>query len=61
MAKKTSTGSNNGDMPAAPVAAKPYVVLARKYRPETFDDLIGQQAMVQTLENAFAADRIAQG
>jgi len=61
MAKKTSTGSNNGDMPAAPAAAKPYVVLARKYRPETFDDLIGQQAMVKTLENAFAADRIAQG
>ena len=38
-----------------------YVVLARKYRPETFGDLIGQQAMVQTLRNAFAADRIAQG
>jgi DNA polymerase III subunit gamma/tau len=39
----------------------PYVVLARKYRPETFDDLIGQQAMVTTLENAFKSDRIAQG
>ena len=38
-----------------------YVVLARKYRPETFGDLIGQQAMVQTLRNAFATDRIAQG
>ncbi len=44
----------------APVA-KPYVVLARKYRPETFKDLIGQQAMVTTLKNAFATDRIAQG
>ena len=41
--------------------AKPYVVLARKYRPETFTDLIGQEAMVKTLTNAFAADRIAQG
>jgi DNA polymerase-3 subunit gamma/tau len=41
--------------------AAPYVVLARKYRPATFDDLIGQEAMVTTLENAFAADRIAQG
>lgn len=40
---------------------QPYVVLARKYRPETFDDLIGQQAMVQTLSNAFSSDRIAQG
>jgi DNA polymerase III subunit gamma/tau len=37
-----------------------YQVLARKYRPQTFDDLIGQDAMVRTLRNAFAADRIAQ-
>ncbi|MBL6428439.1 MAG: DNA polymerase III subunit gamma/tau [Maritimibacter sp.] len=37
-----------------------YQVLARKYRPETFADLIGQEAMVRTLRNAFAADRIAQ-
>jgi DNA polymerase-3 subunit gamma/tau len=37
-----------------------YQVLARKYRPETFADLIGQDAMVRTLKNAFAADRIAQ-
>ncbi len=36
-----------------------YRVLARKYRPETFADLIGQDAMVRTLQNAFAADRIA--
>ncbi|MEJ6478443.1 MAG: DNA polymerase III subunit gamma/tau [Octadecabacter sp.] len=42
-------------------APKPaYQVLARKYRPETFADLIGQDAMVRTLRNAFAADRIAQ-
>jgi len=38
----------------------PYKVLARKYRPETFADLVGQDAMVRTLKNAFAADRIAQ-
>ncbi len=37
-----------------------YRVLARKYRPETFADLVGQEAMVRTLRNAFAADRIAQ-
>ncbi len=37
-----------------------YQVLARKYRPETFADLIGQDAMVRTLKNAFDADRIAQ-
>lgn len=37
-----------------------YRVLARKYRPETFDDLVGQEAMVRTLKNAFEAGRIAQ-
>ena len=42
--------------PAAPA----YQVLARKYRPATFADLIGQDAMVRTLKNAFQADRIAQ-
>jgi DNA polymerase-3 subunit gamma/tau len=40
--------------------APAYQVLARKYRPQTFADLIGQEAMVRTLKNAFAADRIAQ-
>jgi DNA polymerase-3 subunit gamma/tau len=36
-----------------------YQVLARKYRPETFADMVGQDAMVRTLKNAFEADRIA--
>jgi DNA polymerase-3 subunit gamma/tau len=45
---------------AAEASATPYVVLARKYRPQTFDDLIGQDVMVRTLRNAFAMDRIAQ-
>ena len=40
--------------------APAYQVLARKYRPETFVDLVGQEAMVRTLRNAFEADRIAQ-
>ncbi len=35
-----------------------YQVLARKYRPARFDDLIGQEPMVRTLKNAFAAGRI---
>ncbi len=39
---------------------KPYQVLARKYRPETFVDLVGQDAMVRTLKNSFEAGRIAQ-
>lgn len=37
-----------------------YRVLARKYRPSSFDDLIGQEPMVQTLSNAFRTGRIAQ-
>jgi DNA polymerase-3 subunit gamma/tau len=44
----------------APSTDTGYQVLARKYRPETFADLVGQDAMVRTLKNAFKADRIAQ-
>ncbi|MEB3415329.1 DNA polymerase III subunit gamma/tau [Alteriqipengyuania sp. WL0013] len=43
----------------APDAAQPYRVLARKYRPQTFAELIGQDAMVRTLGNAIARDRLA--
>ncbi|HTM94970.1 MAG TPA: DNA polymerase III subunit gamma/tau [Croceibacterium sp.] len=47
--------------PAAPNAAiaQPYRVLARKYRPQTFSELIGQDAMVKTLANAIERDRLA--
>jgi DNA polymerase III subunit gamma/tau len=41
-------------------SAAGYRVLARKYRPKTFADLIGQEALVRTLTNAFATGRIAQ-
>src|SRR5215470_15833800 len=61
MAKKKAPadpGTSNGK---AVARAVPYVVLARKYRPASFDGLIGQDAMVTTLRNAFATDRIAQG
>src|SRR3979409_2673648 len=37
-----------------------YRVLARKYRPSTFDDLIGQDAMVRTISNAFETGRMPQ-
>ena len=43
--------------PADP--GQPYRVLARKYRPQTFSQLIGQDAMVQTLGNAIRRDRLA--
>ncbi|KAB2941769.1 MAG: DNA polymerase III subunit gamma/tau [Hyphomicrobium sp.] len=55
--KKSDSGKNRSD---AEGGARPYVVLARKYRPQSFDDLIGQEAMVKTLRNAFASGRIAQ-
>jgi DNA polymerase-3 subunit gamma/tau len=41
-------------------AAKPYRVLARKYRPSSFEDLIGQDAVVRTVSNAFETGRIPQ-
>src|SRR5213080_4237850 len=59
---------SNGTNPSAPdpvLTGQPasdsaYRVLARKYRPATFDDLIGQDAMVRTVSNAFEAGRIPQ-
>jgi DNA polymerase-3 subunit gamma/tau len=48
-----------GDAPPQPVHAVPYRVLARKYRPTSFNDLIGQEAMVRILRNAFATGRVA--
>jgi DNA polymerase-3 subunit gamma/tau len=45
--------------PAPALAAPAYRVLARKYRPTVFDDMIGQEAMVRTLRNAFALGRVA--
>src|SRR3989337_2139534 len=47
------------DEPPQPERAQPYRVLARKYRPQSFDELIGQDAMVQTLGNAIKRDRLA--
>ncbi|NDA47839.1 MAG: DNA polymerase III subunit gamma/tau, partial [Alphaproteobacteria bacterium] len=54
-----SLGLDLGAVPQS-AAAAPYRVLARKYRPANFDDLIGQEAMVRTLGNAFALGRIHQ-
>ena len=45
--------------PPQPSRPEAYRVLARKYRPQTFSQLIGQEAMVRTLENAIRRDRIA--
>lgn len=42
-----------------PDSTAPYRVLARKYRPRNFDELIGQEALVRTLKNAIESGRIA--
>jgi DNA polymerase-3 subunit gamma/tau len=52
-------GESLPEAPAPAAAATPYRVLARKYRPTRFDDMIGQEAMVRTLRNAFATGRVA--
>jgi len=54
----TNTFSMFGDAEMGPEKTG-YEVLARKYRPRLFSDLIGQEAMVRTLSNAFETGRIA--
>jgi DNA polymerase-3 subunit gamma/tau len=56
---KTDKAANKADM-AAPTEDAGYRVLARKYRPASFADLIGQDAMVRTISNAFESGRIPQ-
>jgi DNA polymerase-3 subunit gamma/tau len=51
--------SSSSQSTIKPISEKSYKVLARKYRPQKFDDLMGQDVMVQTLKNAFKIDRIA--
>jgi DNA polymerase III subunit gamma/tau len=47
--------------PAQPGFAMPYQVIARKYRPQTFDDVVGQKQVTETLKNAILHDRVAHG
>ena len=58
-AESPGLGFDTTEQPHKPVDAPAYRVLARKYRPQTFAELIGQDAMVQTLANAIARGRIA--
>ncbi|MDF1610341.1 DNA polymerase III subunit gamma/tau [Hoeflea sp. YIM 152468] len=55
-----ATGTNTASHAVAAEGQVPYRVLARKYRPKDFTDLIGQAPMVRTLTNAFSTGRIAQ-
>jgi DNA polymerase-3 subunit gamma/tau len=54
-----SLGLDIPEQPQKPASVSPYRVLARKYRPQTFSELIGQDAMVKTLANAIERGRIA--
>ncbi|MFN7110262.1 MAG: DNA polymerase III subunit gamma/tau, partial [Brevundimonas sp.] len=56
---KDSRAPSTSEVQAHADDGSAYQVLARKYRPRTFEDLIGQEAMVRTLTNAFATGRIA--
>src|SRR5918997_588446 len=58
-AESPGLGLDLPEQPQKPAAASPYRVLARKYRPQTFGQLIGQDAMVKTLANAIESGRIA--
>ncbi|MBZ9671254.1 DNA polymerase III subunit gamma/tau [Mesorhizobium sp. ES1-3] len=55
-----SEAGNSGSDSLATGKAAAYRVLARKYRPSNFSELVGQEPMVRTLTNAFATGRIAQ-
>jgi DNA polymerase-3 subunit gamma/tau len=55
-----TAGQGGLDLGRQAEAAKPYRVLARKYRPSGFEDLIGQEAVVRTVSNAFETGRIPQ-
>jgi DNA polymerase-3 subunit gamma/tau len=55
-----TAGQDGLDLGGQAQAAKPYRVLARKYRPAGFEDLIGQEAVVRTVSNAFETGRIPQ-
>src|ERR1700722_20350219 len=63
MAKRKTTGDVTSDPtppaadPAAPTAE--YTVLARRYRPQQFGDLVGQEAISQVLVNALESHRVA--
>jgi DNA polymerase III subunit gamma/tau len=58
--KPDSAEQSGFDLGGPAQAGAPYRVLARKYRPSDFEDLIGQEAVVRTVSNAFETGRIPQ-
>jgi DNA polymerase-3 subunit gamma/tau len=58
--KRPAKPKGDSDAPRGSHEQESHAALARKYRPKLFAELIGQEAMVRTLRNAFASGRIAQ-
>ena len=54
----TQSGLGSSELAVKLTAAMSYQALARKYRPQTFKDIVGQETVVQTLQNAIASGRI---
>ncbi len=59
MSEPANTSADTTGGPAAPAAPpRHYVVVARRYRPQTFDELLGQEHVAQALSNAIVAQRV---
>lgn len=58
MAKRKSTTTATAEAPSTP-RAEEYTVLARRYRPQQFAELVGQEPVAQALVNALKANRVA--
>src|ERR1022692_345830 len=59
MAKRKTTASDVEQTPPPPESGAEYTVLARRYRPQQFSDLVGQEAVAQALTNAIESNRVA--
>ncbi|MFQ3592828.1 MAG: DNA polymerase III subunit gamma/tau [Gemmataceae bacterium] len=59
MAKKAAKADSAASTPATAARGETYTVLARRYRPQTFAELVGQEPVARALSNALAANRVA--
>src|SRR4051794_7948520 len=57
---RRSSGSRSSPQPLLSISPMSYQVIARKWRPKRFDDVVGQQAVTRTLRNALTSGRLAQ-
>src|SRR5215471_9377770 len=59
MAKRKTNPANSPDKPGLVPSTEEYTVLARRYRPQSFSDLVGQEPVAQALINALSSNRVA--